>query len=131
LGLVGWLRSGQELLVKSVPGKASLSPGPVDVSLFAISVRDGKQRPVAQLPVTYFQNIRLAPAADQIAYVTRQDGADSLQAIATTGGATKTIVTSNDPRVYFSAIAWSPDGKTIYYGKQSSWTVFSIIDNFK
>jgi serine/threonine protein kinase len=131
LGLLGWSQSGQELIVKSVPGKGGLSVGPVDVSLFAMSVRDGKQRSLAQLPATYFQNIKLAPAGNQIAYVTRQDGSDSLQVIAATGGATKTIVTSSDPRVYFSAITWSPDSKTLYYGKQSSWTVFSMIDNFK
>lgn len=131
LGLVGWSPSGQELIVKSVPGKGGPSNAPVDVSLSAVSVPDGKQRSLEQLKATYFQNIKLAPAGNQIAFVTRQDGADSLQVIAATGGPTKTIMTSSDPRVYFSAIAWSPDGKTIYYGKQSSWTVFSIIDNFK
>jgi len=86
---------------------------------------------VAQLPATYFQNIKLASTGNQIAFVTRQEGADSLQVIAANGGATKTILTSSDPRVYFSSIAWSPDGKTIYYGKQSSWTVFSMLENFK
>jgi len=128
LGLVGWSPSGQELILKSVSGKSS---GPGDVNLFAMSVPDGKQRSLAQLPATYFQNIKLARAGNQIAFVTRQDGADSLQVIAATGGAPRTILTSSDPRVYFSTIAWSPDGKTIYYGKQSSWTVFSVIDNFK
>ncbi len=131
LGLVGWSPSGQELIVKSVPGKGGPSNAPVDVSLSAISVRDGKQRSLAQLQATYFQNIKLARAGNQIAFVTRQDAADSLQVIAATGGPTKTIMTSSDPRVYFSAIAWSPDGKTIYYGKQASWTMFSIIDNFR
>jgi serine/threonine protein kinase/Tol biopolymer transport system component len=131
LGLVGWSQSGQELIVKSFPSKGGLPVGPVDVSLSVMSVRDGKQRSLAQLPVTYFQNIKPAPAGNQIAFVTRQDGADSLQVMAATGGTTKTILTSSDPRVYFSAIAWSPDGKTIYFGKQSSWTVFSMIDNFK
>jgi hypothetical protein len=47
------------------------------------------------------------------------------------GGTAKAILTSSDPRVYMAAIAWSADGKTIYYGKQSSWTLFSMIDNFK
>lgn len=131
LGLLGWSQSNQDLIVKSVPGKGGLSVGSVDVSLTAMSVRNGKQRSLVQLPATYFQNIKLAPASDQIGYVTRQDGADSLQVIPANGGAAKTIVTSSDPRAYFSTIAWSPDGKTIYYGKQSSWTVFSIIDNFK
>lgn len=131
LGLVGWSQSGQELIVKSIPGRGGAPNAPVDVSLSTISVRDGKQRSLAQLQATYFQNIKLAPAGNQIAFVTRVDAADSLQVIAATGGATKTIMTSSDPRVYFSAIVWSPDGKTIYYGKQASWTVFSIIDNFK
>jgi TolB protein len=129
LGLVGWSQSGQELIVKSGPGQTGPSKAPVDVSLSGVSVRDGKPRSLAQLPATYFQNIKLAPAANQIAFVTRQEGADSLQVIAANGGVAKTIMTSSDPRVYFSAIVWSPDGKTIYYGKQASWTVFSIIDN--
>jgi serine/threonine protein kinase len=131
LGLVGWSQSGQELIVKSIPGKDSAPNAPANVSLSAISVRDGKERSLAQFQATYFQDIKLAPAGNQIAFVTRQDGADSLQVIAATGGSTKPIMTSSDPRVYFSAIVWSPDGKTIYYGKQASWTVFSIIDNFK
>ena len=131
LGLVGWSQSGQELIMKSVPGKGGVSIVPVDVSLSVISITDGKQRALAQLETTYFQNIKLAPAGNQIAFVKRQDAADSLQVIAATGGIAKTIMTSSDPRVYFSAIVWSPDGKTIYYGKQASWTMFSIIDNFK
>jgi len=131
LGLVGWSQSGQELIVKSTPGKGGAPNAPVDISLSAISVQDGKQRSLAQLQASYFQNIKLAPVGNQIAFVTRQDASDSLQVIAATGGATKTIMTSSDPRVYFSAIVWSPDGKTIHYGKQASWTVFSIIDNFR
>lgn len=117
--------------MKSVSGKGDLSVGPVDVSLSSMSARDGKQRLLAQFPATYFQNIKLAATGNQIAFVTRRDGADSLQVIAVTGGVPRTIATSSDPRVYFSTIAWSPDSKTIYYGKQSSWTLFSMIDNFK
>ena len=131
LGLVGWSQTGQELIVKSIPDKGGAPSSPVDISLSTISVRDGKQRSLAQLQATYFQNVKLGPAGSQIAFVTRQDAADSLQVIAATGGPPKTIMTSGDPRVYFSAIVWAPDGKTIYYAKQSSWTVFSIIDNFK
>ena len=47
------------------------------------------------------------------------------------GGPAKSLLTSGDSRVYLAAIAWSADGKTIYYGKQSSLTLFSMIDNFK
>jgi Tol biopolymer transport system component len=104
---------------------------PVDVSLFAIAVTVGPPRPLAQLKATYFPNVQLAPAGNQIAFVTRPEGADSLQVIPAAGGLATTIITSNDSRVYFSSLVWSPDGKTIYYGKQASWTVLSMIDNFK
>jgi Tol biopolymer transport system component len=131
LGLVGWSQSGQELIIKSISGKSSAPGFPVDVSLSAIEIKGGPQRSLAQLKATYFQNIQLAPVRNQIAFVTRSDGADSLQVIPATGGPVKTIMTSNDPRVYFSDLVWSADGKTIYYGKQASWTVLSMIDNFK
>jgi Tol biopolymer transport system component len=130
VGLVGWSAGGQELIVKETQSRI-LPNNPVDVTLSAISTRDGKQREIARLPTTYFQNIKLAPARDQIAYVTRQEGSDSLFVMPAAGGAAKNILTSSDQRVYLAAIAWSADGRTIYFGKQSSWTLFSMIDNFK
>lgn len=131
LGLVGWSQTGDELILKTISGTDSATNGPAEVNLIAVSVRDSQQHSLAQLPATYFQNIRLAPSGNQIAYVTRQDGADSLRVMPAAGGAAKTMITTSDPRVYLAAIVWSPDAKSIYYGKQSSWTVFSIIDNFK
>lgn len=131
LGLVGWSQNEQELLVKSVSGKNTAPAAPDDISLFAISLSGGNQRALAQLQKTYFQNIKMAPAKNQIAFVSRQDGADSLQVISIAGGPAKTVVASNDNRVYFSDLVWSPDGKIIYYGKQASWSVLSIIENFK
>ena len=131
LGVVGWSQSGQELILKSVAGKSGPPSLPVDVSLFAIAIAGGTPRPLAQLKATYFQNIQLAPAGNQIAFVTRQNGADSLQVIPSTGGSAKTVIISNDSRVYFSGLAWAHDGKAIYYGKQASWSVLSMIDNFK
>jgi len=130
LGLVGWSQSGQELIVKSIAGKRAPNV-PVDVDVFAVAVNEGPPRSLFQLKSTYFQNIQLAPARNQIAFVTRQDEADSLQLISITGGEARTIVTSNDPRVYLSGLSWAPDGKTIYYGKQASWSMLSMIDNFK
>ena len=131
LGLVGWSQSGQELIIKSIPGKGSAPGFPVDVSLSAVEIKGGPPHSLAQLKATYFQNIQLAPLKNQIAFVTRSEGADSLQVIPATGGPVKTIMTSNDPRVYFCDLVWSADGRTIYYGKQASWTVLSMIDNFK
>jgi eukaryotic-like serine/threonine-protein kinase len=130
LGLVGWSQTGDELIAKSISGDTAPNR-PIDVNLIAVSLRDGKSRTLAQLPMAYFQSIKLAPSDNQIAYVSRQENADSLRLMPATGGAAKTIISSSDPRVYLAAIVWSPDGKSIYYGKQSSWTILSMIDNFK
>src|SRR5215831_10737591 len=123
------VRAGGRVDFETVVGN-DIPNAPVNVGLIAISIRDGKQRSLAQLPATYFQNIKLAPAGNQIAYVSREEGTDSLKTMAVSGGPAKTIITATDPRVYLAALVWSPDGKVIYYGKQSSWTVFSMIDNF-
>jgi Tol biopolymer transport system component len=131
LGIVGWTANGEELVVKEIGAKASPPNNPVDVNLYAIAIRDGKKRMIGTLKTTYFQNIKLAPAKDQIAYVARQDGTDALLVLSLNGGVAKNILTGSDPREYLAALAWSPDGKTIYYGKQASWTLFSMIDNFK
>ncbi|HKO99881.1 MAG TPA: protein kinase [Pyrinomonadaceae bacterium] len=131
LGLVGWSPSGQELIVKSIAGSGIAPAVPADVSLFAIGINGGPQRPLAELKASYFQNIQIGPLRNQIAFVTRADGADSLQVIPAIGGVPRTITSSSDPRVYFSGLAWSADGKALFYGKQASWTVLSMIDNFK
>jgi serine/threonine protein kinase len=131
LGLVGWSPSGDELIIKSILGLNNATNFPATVQLSSLSVKNGGFRQLAQVKSTYFQNIQLAPARNLIAIVTREPGADSLETIPITGGVAKTILTSNDQRVYLAGIAWSPDGKTIYYGKQSSSTVLSMIDNFK
>jgi Tol biopolymer transport system component len=130
IGMVGWTAAGDELILKTVSGTDTPN-APVDVTLITISIPDGKQRTLAQLPAAYFQNIKLAPAHNQVAYVSREEGTDSLRIIPVTGGTPRTLVNIPDPRVYLASIVWSPDGKIIYYGKQSSWTVFSMIDNFR
>jgi Tol biopolymer transport system component len=131
LGLVGWSPSGHELIVKSVTGVTFAPNRPCDINLIAIPVISGPTRSLAELKDTYFHNIQLAPARNQIAFVTRQNNADTLQVIPATSGATKAVVASNDPRVYLAGLAWSADGKTIYYGKQASWTSFLMLEGFK
>jgi len=130
LGLVGWSPSGQELIVKSIAAKTP-PKAPADVSLVVVAVTGGTPRLLAELKTTYFSNIQLAPARNQVAYVTRRDGADSVEVIPATGGSARTIITSNDSRVYFAGLVWSPDGRALYYARQASWSVLSMIDNFK
>src|SRR5688572_28287735 len=130
-GLVGWSPSGDELIIKSTEtaniGALAL---PVEVSFFGLALNGNKPRPIAKLKETFFQNIQLSPDRKTIAVVARQGGSGVIQIISSTGAA-KTLIGSGDARVYYSSLAFAPDGKTLYYGKQANWQIISMIDNFK
>jgi Tol biopolymer transport system component len=132
LGLVGWSQSGNELIVKSAEyGNNSAWKLPVEVSLLGLALDGSAPRRITKLKETFFQNIQLSPDRKTLAFVTRQDGNGTIHTISSTGGTAKTLISSNDARVYFSNLAFAPDGKTLYYGKQENWQKISMIDNFK
>ncbi|MBA4184851.1 MAG: PD40 domain-containing protein, partial [Acidobacteria bacterium] len=132
LGLVGWSQSGNELIVKSAEyGDNSALKLPVEVSLLGLALDGSAPRLITKLKETFFQNIQLSPDRKTLAFVTRQDGNGTIHTISSTGGTAKTLISSNDARVYFSNLAFAPDGKTLYYSKQENWQKISMINNFK
>lgn len=131
LRLVGWSASGQQLIVKSIDGVNDTSATLSDVNLFALPLTGHAPRPIARLKTTFVYNIQLSPDRQEIAFATRQDGESSLQVMPANGGDARKIISSNDARVYFSTLTWSPDRKTLYYSKQANWRVVSMIDHFK
>lgn len=131
LRLVGWSASGSELIVKSVERSKDLSLVPGEINLLQIDSEGGAARPLAKLDTAYFQNIALSPDRKTLAFVTRKSGSDTIQILPSTGGTIKTLISSNDARVYFSSLVFAPDGKTLYYGKQANWQIISMINNFR
>jgi eukaryotic-like serine/threonine-protein kinase len=131
LGIIGWSDVQNDLIFKAIKGTSSAPSLPVEVNLSVLNAETRQQRPLTDVKATYFQNIYLAPSRNLIAFVTRETGADSLRVLPTRGGAVKAVLTTNDPRVYVSTLNWAPGAKSIYYGKQSSWTTLSMLDNFR
>jgi eukaryotic-like serine/threonine-protein kinase len=132
LGLVGWSASGRELIVKTIERAKSISPKPTEVRVFQIALDGGGGlKEIAKLNAAYFQNVLLSPDRKTLAFVSRIEDNDTIQILPSTGGAGKTLVSSNDTRVYFSSLAFAPDGKTLYYGKQANWQIISMINNLK
>ncbi|HTK26009.1 MAG TPA: protein kinase [Pyrinomonadaceae bacterium] len=131
LRIMGWAQTGNELIVTSVENKQELSPFPVDVSLLKVSAAGGQAQPIATLKAVYFNNIRLSPDSRTITFVERPDGSDTIRIMSLADRTQKTVTQSNDSRVYFSSLAFSPDSKSLYYGKQANWQVISMVSNFK
>jgi Tol biopolymer transport system component/tRNA A-37 threonylcarbamoyl transferase component Bud32 len=128
LRLLGWSPDGKGLIVST--SKHSAAPLP-EVNVLEISVASGEQRTLSSLPSAYPFNIHLSADGQMIAYVAQADGKDNLWLRPVRGGAAKKLTTNNDARLYFSSLAWSPDGKAIYFGKQSRYSLLSMITNFK
>ncbi len=131
LGLVGWSPSGNELIIKSVESNSDIQILPVEVNLLQLAFDGSQPQLISKLKETYFQNIQLSPDHKTLAFVTRQNGESTIQIVPSTGGAAKTVISSNDARVYFSSLDFAPDSKTLYYGKQANWQIISMIENFK
>lgn len=130
LRLIGWSPSGKQLIVKSVEGKRDTGL-PDDFAIFEIDINGSKRRPVATLKASYFQNVALSRDGKTLAFVTRLSSGDTLQTMTTLNASPKTLASSNDNRVYFSNLVFAPDGRTLYYGKQSNLQVISMVNNFK
>jgi eukaryotic-like serine/threonine-protein kinase len=128
LRLIGWSHGEQELIYAAVESFRGL---PTEVVLTELSIATGAQRTIAILPAAYFHNIHLAADQKTIAYTSRQEGKDNVWLLAMSGGAAKKLTANNDPRLYFSSLSWAPDGRTLYFGKQTRHSLLSLVTNFK
>ncbi|MFL6276577.1 MAG: protein kinase domain-containing protein [Blastocatellia bacterium] len=130
LRLLGWSGDGTGLIIATLKGKASAAPLP-EISIVEITTVSRESKPLIKLQSAYLYNIHLSADGRMIAYVGQQDGKDNLYTMPTGGGAPKRLTANTDARLYFSSLAWSPDGKAIYFGKQWRHSLLSMISNFK
>jgi len=129
LRLLGWSASADTMIATDERFKYGSSK-PVEISLFQLA-RGNDPKLLARLSSAYLSNIQLSPDGRNIAFVSHQDGRDNVWLIPAAGGAARKITANSDPRFYFSSLTWSPDGKAIYYGRQSGYSLISEITEFK
>ncbi len=127
--LVSWMPNG-DLMFVSTEGYGS-SGLPDEITVRQLNRETGAVREIAVLKETYLSNIFLSPDAKNIAFAAHRDGRDDLWLIPATGGAAQKLTGNNDSRVYFSSPAWSPDGETIFFGKQLHYSLLSMLTNYK
>jgi len=125
--LIGWSGSDQGLVIAEPSKFGGLPP---EVVLSEINVEAGTKRAIATLKESYFYNVHISPDRQQIAYVSHEDGKDNILLIGLNGNRVSKITNNNDPNLYFSSLSWSPDGKAIFFGKQTRYSLLSLINNF-
>jgi TolB protein len=127
--LVGWSESGNELIVAVDKDNSGYRQFPIDVSVLVIDA-GGSNREIGTFKSTYIVTTQLSPDGQTLSFVSDQDGADNIWAVPVTGGRARKITANADPKLYLANPVWSPDGKMIYYSKQTRWNVISAVQNF-
>ena len=127
---IGWFGDGDDLLVAHAEEEGAIVHGyPITVKLVRVS-RDGQRRPVGTLKSTYFWTVHLANDSRTIAYISDEDKADNIWLTDISGGPARKLTSNKEPKLFFPNLNWSPDGKTIYFGKQSRVGLITMIENF-
>ncbi len=130
LRLLGWSQNGEDLILASA--NISAATGLLtEVSLLQVSIKTGEKRQIAVLKDAYPYNVHLSPDKKNIAFAAHREGKDNLWLMPTAGGEAKKLIANNDSRLYFSSLAWSPDNNSIFFGKQSRYSLLSMLTNFK
>jgi serine/threonine protein kinase len=128
--LLGWSYLDKDLILAASNLK-SAKASPLEVSILRVNTETGRQRSIAKLEAAYLYNIHLSTDGKMIAFVSSQDGNDNVWMMPANGGPARKLTNNNNPRLYFSSLAWSPDNRAVYFGKQSRYSLLSLITNFK
>jgi len=125
---IGWLPSGNELVAAAI-GPNDEWGYPTSVSLLRVPV-DGPPRRIGVFESCYFWSPQLSPDGRTVAFISARGGSDNIWLTDLNGAKPKQLTSNNQPKVFFPGLNWSNDGKTIYFGKQSSVGLITTIDNF-
>lgn len=125
--ILGVKSGGKELLIAQRSETNRLPLVAEEVSLHSIALDTGIQRKLTVLSDTYLNNIQLSRDGSTLAFVSRRDNTTALWTVPVDGSTPKRILVENDPKVLFSSLSWSRDGRTIVFGKQTRTNLISML----
>jgi Tol biopolymer transport system component len=125
--LLGVIGDGSAAIVAKKGNAKDVTSTPASSLIFLCPLTGGEARLVTTLNKAYFHNIHLSDDGRTIAFVTRQDDLTALWTVPASGGTPKRVLVENDPKVLISSLAWSPDGRTIVFGKQTRTNLITML----
>jgi serine/threonine protein kinase len=122
--LIGWSADNNSLIIAEPSKFSGLPP---DTTIKKIDIGNGAETTVANLKNVYFYNMFLADDRRSIAFAARNDGHDDIWVLPVTGGTARKITANNDSGLFYSRLAWLHDGSGITFGKQTRFSLLSIV----
>jgi Tol biopolymer transport system component len=124
---LGFTSGAGDAVIARKADPADLSSTPAATDIISVSIQSGAERKVNTLSYAYFHNIHLSPDGTNIAFVSRRDNTTALWSVPVSGGTPRKIFGENDPKILLSSLAWSPDGSSIVFGKQTRTNLLSML----
>ncbi|MGB2753038.1 MAG: protein kinase [Pyrinomonadaceae bacterium] len=122
--LIGWTADENGLIIAESEKTSGLPPETV---LKKVTAGTGTASEISRLKNAYYYNIFVSNDRKWAGYVARNDERDDVWVIATSGGDAKRLTNNNDSGQYFSRLAWLHDGSTIMFGKQTRFSLLSML----
>lgn len=126
--MVGWADSGDAVIVARTTGVMDIGPSSVD--LLRVSPSSGSQ-PIASLTDAHADTVTLSPDGKTLAFTGRRNDKDDVWIIPTTGGEARKLTNNGNTRIFYASLAWSSDGKIIYFDKQEQVNTISMFEHFR
>ena len=128
LRLIGWLSASEILLATT---KERIGSTPLDLEI-VVAALNGTSRKLFRLENVYPWTLTISPDGRTLAYTARRDGRDDIWTLALTGAAEPRKVTSNpNSALFLTNLAFSANGKTIYFDRQEETNTISMFENFE
>lgn len=128
--LLGWAAQPRELIAVTTDGSESSSIHS-EIQIHSINAETIRVKLLASATDVYVKNVFLSGDRKSAAFAAHRDSKDDLWVVNLSGGNERKLTSNNNGRLYFSSLAWSPDGNNIYFGKQSRYSLLSMLTNFR
>ncbi len=123
--LIGWTAEESGLIFAE--SSKEFSGLPPETTLKKIYAAGGDATEIAVLKNVYYYNIFLSDDRKMIAFAGRDGNMDDIWIMPSIGGPPKKLTNNNDSGLYFSRFAWLHDGSAIVFGKQTRFSLLSMI----
>lgn len=122
--LIGWAANDSGLIVAESDKVSGLPP---EIVMKLVGSVTNAPKELLRLKNTYFYNIFLSDEGKYFAYAARENGKDDIWVVPSAGGPARKLTANNDPSLYYSRLCWLHDSSGVIFGKQTRYSLLSLL----
>lgn len=127
LRFLGWSESDDKMLFEMHDG--AMVSDPIDIELLEVSIF-GETKIVNSLEKISALSMALSPDRKNVVFVKEEGGKDNIYLTAVNKNDVKKLTNNTYSYTLFGSLAWSPDGKTVYFDRQERVNTISMFEIF-